>query len=364
MHRPGRPNSAPPMVGILESATALFRTPEGSPVGPAIRRLRASIAILAGIVGLGVIGYWLIAGFNGFDALYQTILTVTTIGFAEIEPLDDDARAFTIVLAVLGVGAVVYLLTTVATLVLEGELKRDVEAWRMDRRIAELTHHYIICGAGRVGTAVAHAMADRQELFVLIDNDPTAIEALDGDWLSVQGDASSNDVLARAGVGAARGVVVATRSDAENTFITLSVKAFNPSLYVVARANEPESEPKLKQAGADRVVAPTRIAGRRMAVSVIHPAVAEFTETVLGGDETGEVLAQVDIQFDCDLDGNSIGEIFGPRSDIQVLGVRHGDSRVDIAPTPSVRLHAGDAVIVLGSSAAIDEISALASTRR
>jgi voltage-gated potassium channel len=154
--------------------------------------------------------------------------------------------------------------------------------------------------------------------------------------------------------------VVATRSDAENTFITLTVKAMNPSLYVVARSDAPESEPKLRQAGADRIIAPTVIAGRRLAVSVIHPAVAYFTETLLHGAETGEALAQIDVQFGSALDGSDVGTAFEGREHLQVLGVRHRDGRLDVPPTSAVPLHAGDAVMVLGTSEAIEELSAAA----
>lgn len=345
---------------LLQSLAALVRTPAGSPVGPAVRRLRVSVGLLLLIVALGVVGYWAIAGFSLFDALYQTILTVTTIGFQEVAPLDRDGRAFTIVLAVLGVGSVFYLLTTVATLVLEGEVKRDLEAWRMGRQIDQLHAHFLICGAGRVGAEVARAMHERHEPFVVIDNDPDAFTTLEPGWLSLTGDASRNDVLRRAGVERARGVVVATHSDAVNTFITLTVKAMNPSLYIVTRANEPESEPKLRQAGADRVIAPTQIAARRMAISVIHPAVADFTETVLRGADTGEILAQVNIQFGAELDGATIGAAFAERDHVQVLGVRHRDGRLDVAPTRTVALHAGDALMVLGTTHAIEDLSAAA----
>ena len=333
-------------------------------MGPAIRRLRLSVAMLLAIVAMGVVGYRLIEDFSLFDALYQTVLTLSTIGFQELQPLSDGARAFTIVLAALGVGGVFYLLTTVARLVLEGELKRDVEAWRMGRRIGELRNHFVVCGAGRVGAEVARAMVQRDERFVMIDSDEEALAALNDDWLSLHGDASNNEVLALAGIAHARGAIVATRSDAENTFITLTVRAMNPSCYIAARANEPDSVPKLRQAGADRVISPTEIAGRRLAISAIHPAVAEFTETVLhGGAETGEMLAQVDVQFGSAIDGANVGQAFDGREHLQVLDVRHRDGRMDVAPTRAEPLHAGDALMVLGTSEAIESISAAAAQR-
>ena len=217
------------MGGRLESPTALLRTPEGSPVGPTIRCLRVSIAMLLAIVAMGLVGYRVIEDFSFFDALYQTTLTLTTIGFQELQPLSDGARALTIVLAALGVGAVFYLLATVARLILEGELKRDVEAWRMGHRIADLRNHFVVCGAGRVGAELARAMVQRNEPFLMIDSGDEALVLLADDWLTLPGDVSNNEILEMAGIAHARGAIVATRSDAENTFIILTVLAMNPS---------------------------------------------------------------------------------------------------------------------------------------
>lgn len=329
------------------------------PAGPALRQLRFSLATLLLVVGTGVAGYVAIADFSPFDALYQTVLTVTTIGFEEIHPLDRDGRIFTIVLSILGVGAVVYVVGSAAALVIEGELKRDLEAWRMTKRIDALRDHVIVCGAGRVGREVAGELAARKHPFVVVDPDPAAFEACEGGWFVLQGDASSNDVLSRAGIDRARGLIVATQNDAENTFIVLTAKGMREDLYIVARSAQPQSEAKLIQAGADRIISPTQLAGRRMAVATLHPALVDFAETVLHSDEASPVLAQLDIAAASHWDGVTIADAFGQRT-IGVLGVRDPEGRLNVGPHGTERLRAGSALMVYGPPEEIEALSAFA----
>ena len=191
--------------------------------GPTTRRLFWALGLLLLTLAMGVIGYRLIEGFSPFDALYQTVLTVTTIGHQEVEPLNRDGRTFTIFLAIFGVGSALYLLSAAASILLEGDLRRDVEAWRMENRIARMSGHVIIAGAGRVGRGVADALAERDHDFVLIDSTQAAAEALGAHAYAVMhADASNNDALEQAGLERARALVVATGSDVTNTFIVLT----------------------------------------------------------------------------------------------------------------------------------------------
>ena len=326
--------------------------------GPATRRLFWALGLLLLTLAMGVIGYRVIEGFSAFDALYQTVLTVTTIGFQEVEPLNRDGRIFTIFLAIFGVGSALYLLSAVASILLEGDLRRDVEAWRMENRIERMSGHVIIAGAGRVGRGVADALAERDHDFVLIDSQQEAADALGAHGYAVMhADASNNDALEQVGLERARALVVATGSDATNTFIVLTAKGIRPSLYVVARAVETESQPKLRQAGADRVISPTAIAGRRLAISALSPALGDFAETVLRGGEATEVLAQIDVQTGSSVVGSSIADAFHGFDEVSVLGVRHANGRLAIAPARTLPLADGDAVLVIGETHAVDALS-------
>lgn len=177
------------------------------------------------------------------------------------------------------------------------------------------------------------------------------------DWLALQGDASRNEVLERVGVARARALIAATGSDAGNTFITLSAKGLNRSVSVIARANEHDSAPKLLQAGADRVISPTMLAGVRMAFSAMHPAVVDVVETLFRGVQTGEVLAQAGVQPGSAWDGATVERAFAGRPEVRVLGLRYADGRVVVAPPPDAALQAGDAAMVYGSIQAIEDLS-------
>ena len=339
------------------------------PTGPAFAQLRLSFLGLMLVVGAGVAGYVWIADFPPFDALYQTVLTVTTIGFQEVNPMGQGGRIFTIFLSIVGVGAVLFVFGSAAALIFEGDLKRDLGAWRMSKHIDSLQDHIIVCGAGRVGREVASELADRRTGFVIVDASAEAIAACEiAGWLTVVGDASRHDILQRAGVHRAKGLIVATQSDAENTFIVLSARSLNADLYIVARSADPESETNLFQAGADRVISPTTIAGRRMAIATLHPSVVDFAETVLRGstsdgaatpDRERSLLAQIEIMPGAPWDGTTISEAFAGRS-VRVLGIRGPAGDLDIAPTGTVALARGVALMVYGRSDEIEELSAFA----
>ena len=339
------------------------------PAGPAFAQLRYSFLGLMLVVGLGVAGYVWIADFPPFDALYQTVLTVTTIGFQEVNPMGQGGRIFTIFLSIVGVGAVLFVFGSAAALIFEGDLKRDLGAWRMSKNIDALQDHVIVCGAGRVGREVASELAARRSDFVVIDASPAALAVCEkANWLTVEGDASSVDVLQRAGVARAKGLVVATHSDAQNTFILLTARGLNPDLYIVARSADPESEANLFQAGADRVISPTTIAGRRMALATLHPSVVDFAETVLrGGGSVGDgvnqeerlLLAQIDIMPGAPWDGMTVAQAFADHR-VRVLGIRSADGELTVAPSRAFPLSQGIALMIYGRSDEIEELSAYA----
>jgi len=323
-------------------------------VGPAFGQLLGGMVALCLVVTMGVVGYVVIADLSAFDALYQTVITVTTIGFQEIEPLDRGARWFTIVLAVVGVTVGLYLLTGVGRIVVEGELASDVGAWHMNRHIRSLEHHTIVCGAGRMGWEMAAELERRGEPFVVIDQDSDKVErARVAGWSVIEGDASDNAVLEQARIDRARALVAATASDAQNTFITLTAKGMRADLYIVARANDTDSGPKQRQAGADRVVSPMQIAGRRLAFAALHPTVVEFAEALFGGGESGQILAEVGVGAGSGLDGVPIGATIDPVLGVAVLGIRRADGELLVGPASSTRLGAGDTLILMGDTDAI-----------
>jgi voltage-gated potassium channel len=235
-----------------------------------VRRLRQGLLTLAGVLVAGTVGYVLL-GFGWLDALYQTVTTVTTVGFREVRTLSTAGKIFTIVLILVGVGTALYTLTVLLETFVEGHFLRHWEARRMDRTIAHMSGHVIICGWGRVGQASAAHLVDNGAEVVVIDRDEARLEGMPHPY--VHGDISNDDVLLAAGIERARALVAALADDAGNVYATLSARALRPELVIVARARSTGSMGKLYRAGADEVVNPQLIGGRRMAAFALeHPS--------------------------------------------------------------------------------------------
>ncbi|MDI6857294.1 MAG: potassium channel family protein, partial [Dehalococcoidia bacterium] len=250
----------------------------------AAQRLAVAAILALALTVAGVLGYMLLEGLTFFDAVYQTVTTVTTAGFGEIQPLGFAGRLLTIVLISVGVIIILFVLTTILQVVLEGELGQVLEVRRMKRKIEALRDHFILCGFGRVGEEIGREFTQRKIPFVVVESNPEAIgRARERGYLLVEGDASSDAVLLEAGIERARGLLAASDSDAGNTYITLTAKAMRPEMLVVARAGQPQNQEKLRRAGADRVISPYLIGGRRMALSALQPLVVDFVDTLVGG---------------------------------------------------------------------------------
>ena len=259
-----------------------------------VRHVVIGVLALFGIVVVGTVGYVLL-GFGVLDATYQTVTTITTVGFREVEPLDGAGQVFTIVLILAGVGTALYTLTVGLELIVEGHLGAVMERRRMDKRIDGLRNHVILCGWGRVGRAIAKELGDARREIVIVDNDPERVATVDR-LPYVLGDATSDDVLRQAGIEHAGALVAALSTDAANLFITLSGRALRPDLFIVARAREDSSIEKLARAGADRVVNPQEIGGARMAAFLLHPHVTEFLDVVMRDRSIELRLEEVEVR--------------------------------------------------------------------
>ena len=218
--------------------------------------------------GLGVVGYVVIDDFSPFDALYQTLLTLTTVGFQELYPLSRGARIFTVFLMVFGVGIALYLLAAIATLLLEGDLYRDVEERRKRRMIERMTGHTIFVGAGRMGSRLADVAEQAGDSFVIIEHDADAAQAArDRGWTVFQGDAEQVPVLSAAGVERAGAIFVVTGEDSTNAMVTLRVREIAPELYATVRCNQPGVEQAMRTAGANDVLSPIEMVVERVAAA-------------------------------------------------------------------------------------------------
>jgi voltage-gated potassium channel len=317
------------------------------------------LGIFAALIAAGTAGYMLIERWTFLDALYMTVTTITTVGYREVQPLDAQGRMFTIGLVLFGVGTAFYLLTTFVALVIEGDLGAALGVTRMRGRIDQLRDHYILCGFGRVGEEIAREFADRKMAFVVVENNAQTLRrAVDAGYLVVEGDAAADDVLMQAGVEHARTLLAASDSDSGNTYITLTAKALNPHIFVVARAGKRDSEARARRAGADRVISPYAISGRRMALSAIQPNIVDFIDTLSVGRNSEQILAEIEVTPDSALFGLYVRHML-ESSRVTILGLQRSDGELIVGPREDVRLEAGDRLMVVGPEADIATASQL-----
>jgi voltage-gated potassium channel len=318
-----------------------------------------AFGILVGVLVAGTVGYMLIEGWGVFDALYMTTITVGTVGFSEVHPLSPAGRLFTILLIIAGVGALAYAFGQLVEFVLEGRIQDILEGRRMGRRLEELSGHTVVAGFGRVGSVVARSLADEGASFVVVDlADESETVAREADWLFVRGDATEEEILEQAGIGRAASIVSCLSSDAENLFVTVTARALNPDLFIVARSSHESTEAKLLKAGANRTITPNVISGRRMASMVLHPTVSDYLDIVSSGAGVEFRLQEIQLGRDSCFVGRSIAdarirEITGA----QVVAIVKGDGTVDANPSAASVLSAGERLVVLGTA---DQVAVLA----
>jgi voltage-gated potassium channel len=278
---------------------------------PTLRR-RLVLALLAfpTLVAGGTLGYMAIEGWSFSDAVFMAATTITTVGFGEVRPLSERGRLFTILLLLVGLTAVWYALSVLVSVALEGELGLRWEERRMERQVSQVRDHHIIAGVGRVGRQTALALRDLGHQVVAIDADPAAVSAaIASGFLVVAGDATEDATLARAGIDHATGLITTLGSDADNVFVTLSARALNATLPIVARANEASAVPKLIRAGATQVVSPYDMAGRQLARLALRPGTVDFIEDLFKGPTGALVVEDVRVDPGSPLVGMPIQEV-------------------------------------------------------
>ena len=321
-------------------------------------RMITGLVIFAGMIGVGTAGYEIIEGYTFLDALYQTVTTVATVGNREVAPLGTGGRIFTIFLIVFGVGTAFYLLTTFVALVIEGDLGAALGVTRMKTRIEQLHDHFILCGYGRVGEEIARELVERKVAFVVVESNPDTMQrAVAAGHLVVEGDAASDDVLEQAGIRRARTLLAASDSDSGNTYITLTAKALNADVFVVARAGKRESEARVRRAGADRVVSPYALSGRRMALSAIQPNMVDFMETLAVGHSAEQMLAEIEVTEASGLFGLYIRHLIESSKQVKVLGLQRASGDLIVGPGEDVRLELGDRLMVVGPEDAVAAVA-------
>jgi voltage-gated potassium channel len=327
-----------------------------------VRQFQFSLLLLVLLLCFGTVGYHVLERMGWLNAAYMTIITVATVGYGEVHPLSQAGRVFTMMLIVLGVGIGAWAASNAVEVMLGQTLWTSVQRRRMRQSLAGLRDHYVICGHGRLGTRIVRDLMARGEPFVVIDWSQALEEMFLAEGIThLIGDATQDEVLKTARVEHARGLVAALDSDASNVLAVLTARGMNPHLLVVARANSEASEPKLRRAGADRVVTPDAIGGHRLALALLRPAVHDlFNEIFSFGVEISVDVGQVTVPEDSPFAGQTVAGCDLRRlRNVSILAIREPDGGFTLNPDAQRVIHPGETLILIGPAEAVYELEAM-----
>jgi len=312
-----------------------------------LRSPAIAAVLLAAVVAIGTIGYVAIEGWKWFDALYMTIMTVTTTGGGEPQPLSIAGKWWTIIVVTVGFGVLTFTLLTLIGYVIEGRLGAVVGERRMRGRVAKMTDHFILCGYGRVGREIARNFTEERIAFVVIDINPDSLaKAAEQGLTVVTGNAADVETLKTAGVERAKGLITCIDSDENNVYVTLSARVLNPKLFIIARASRDDTQPKLRLAGASRIISPYTIGGRRMASLAMRPTAVEFVDTVLSANNGELLLEDFTIPADSAWIGRTVASL-APAGDEAIILAMKRSGKMLFRPSDTA-LAAGDEIVAAG----------------
>ncbi len=331
----------------------------GSRLSP-VARIAIGLAFTFVIVALGALGFYLIGeNWTLLDAFYMSVITVTTVGFKEVHPLTSEGRIFAAALIFVGVGTVLYIMSSLTQIVVEGKLREILGRKTLERRIRALRNHFIICGCGRIGNLVADMLLERGRQVVVIESDVEVLEQLDAQGIYyVRGSATEDESLLAAGIDRARGLLATVSSDADNVYIVLTAKGMRPDLFVIARATEPGSERKLKRAGADKVVSPYFIGARRIAQTVIRPSVADFIDLTFHSSDIALQMEEIKVGDTNELIGVPLKDSgIRQKLDLIILAIKKIDDHMIFNPPADTVIERGDILIAMGPRDSMDKLA-------
>ena len=316
------------------------------------RNMIFAIVMLALVVSLGTAGYMILENWNLLDSLYMTVITISTVGFSEVNPVSNQGRILTMTVLISGLGVLAYVVGTLTRTLVEGQLLEVMGRKKLERQIKKLKNHYIICGYGRVGQMICEEIKKSKPTpLVVIDIDSSMTTRVEehGYLYYILGDATEEECLLKAGIHTAKGLATALDSEADNVYITLTAKGLNPDLFVLARAGRIGSEKKLLRAGANRVVSPHQIGGFRMAQALLRPNVTEFIDFATHDPDTGLNMEEIPVSANSQFSDISLVESgIRQQFDLIIVAIKKTTGEMLFNPASHTRIQIGDTLIALG----------------
>lgn len=324
-----------------------------------IRNIIVSLVCLMAIVLFGTVSYQYIEHWSYIDSLYMTVITLSTVGFREVHELSNTGKVFTIIIIIFGTGLVAYAAGSVIQWMVEGQFRQLLGRKKLLQQISNLENHYIICGYGRIGNFIGHEFMAKPVPFIVVESDPLLCEKLAEEGIYfVEGDATDDDTLIKAGITRANGLITAVTSDTANVYITLTARGLNPDLFILARSGEKNTEKKLLRAGANKVVSPYTIGANRMAQAILRPSVMDFIEIATAHQNLELQIEEICIHSSSNLVNQTLMS-----SDIRkelgliIVAIKKLDTeKMLFNPSSHSLLEDGDTLITLGDPKAIKNL--------
>jgi len=327
------------------------------------RNIIRALIMLGLVLLIGTAGYMVIEGWQLLDAIYMTVITITTVGFREVRTVSPPGKIFTLVLICMGMGIIAYTLGMVAQVMVEFQVRSILGRRKLGLKIKSIKNHYILCGYGRIGRIISQELKSSRIPLLVVDSNPDSKQSFEQqDIPYIIDDATSEDVLIEAGIERAKGLISVVLSDADNLFITMTARGLNPGLFILARAEEEQSRKKLLRAGANRVVLPYLIGGQKMAHTITKPAVTDFLELTVHDKNIELEMGELLVKDRSKLKGVTLADS-GIRQEMNVIivAIRKENGEMAFNPSSETRIETGDTLIALGPDNDLKKLSAILS---
>jgi voltage-gated potassium channel len=325
------------------------------------RKLFFGLLLIAGTIALGVAGFMILERYTLIEAIYMTVITLGTVGFNEVKPLDNVGRIFTTILILLNLAIFAYAISSISTLIAEGDFKKYIRFLRLENHINKLRDHIIVCGYGRNGKQVCEVLESNHQPFVVIESSEEILKVLEEKpgMLFVEGNATDDHVLEKAGVKNAKALVSTLPNDPDNVYVVLTAKELNPAIHVVSRASHESSELKLKRAGADHIIMPEKIGGSFMASLILNPDMMEFISAMTGGSDMDFSFEEIPCEPISQEKNLTLKDLHLFRQfKTLVIGIKRSNGEYISNPSANVHITPDTKLIILGTRTQIEKMKA------